>query len=44
MREITLRLDISSTEVRRRIRRNLSITGMVPMTVEALIRKNRWYR
>lgn len=44
MRKIPMRLDISATEVRRRIRENLPITGMVLPTVETLIRKNRWYR
>ena len=44
MREIPLRLDISATEVRRRIRKNLPITGLVPPAVETLIRKHRWYR
>ena len=44
MRKIPMRLDISATEVRRRIRKNLPITGMVLPTVETLIRKNRWYR
>ena len=44
MQEIPMRLDISATEVRRRIQKNLSITGMVLPTVEALIRKHRWYR
>ena len=44
MREIPLRLDISATEVRRRIRKNFPITGLVPPAVETLIRKHRWYR
>ena len=44
MREIPMRLDISATEVRRRIQKNLSITGMVVPAVETLIRKHRWYR
>ena len=44
MREIPLRLDISATEVRRRIRENLPITGLVLPNVETLIRKKRWYR
>jgi nicotinate-nucleotide adenylyltransferase len=44
MREIPLRLDISATEVRRRIRKNLPITGLVPPAVETLIRSRRWYR
>ena len=44
MREIPLRLDISATEVRRRIQRQLPITGLVPPAVETLIRKHRWYR
>jgi nicotinate-nucleotide adenylyltransferase len=44
MREIPLRLDISATEVRRRIQRQLPITGLVSPAVETLIRKHRWYR
>ena len=44
MREIPMRLDISATEVRRRIRENRPITGMVLPTVETLIRNHRWYR
>lgn len=44
MREIPLRLDISATEVRRRIRKKLPINGLVPPVVENLIRKHRWYR
>jgi nicotinate-nucleotide adenylyltransferase len=44
MKQIPLRLDISATEVRRRIQRQLPITGLVPPAVETLIRKHRWYR
>lgn len=44
MREIPLRLDISATEVRRRIQRQLPITALVSPAVETLIRKHRWYR
>jgi len=44
MREIPLRLDISATEVRRRLAKKLPITGLVLPPVEALIRKHRWYR
>ena len=44
MREILLRLDISATEVRRRIQKKLPITGLVLPAVKTLIRKHRWYR
>ena len=43
MQEIPLRLDISATEVRQRIQKKLPISGLVLPTVEALIRKQRWY-
>lgn len=44
MREIPLRLDISATEVRRRIRDRLPIEGMVMPSTERMIRKHGWYR
>ena len=44
MKQIPLRLDVSATEVRRRIQKRLPITGLVPPAVETLIRKHRWYR
>ena len=36
-------MDISSTEIRRRIREHRDISGMVPQGVEALIKKNGYY-
>jgi len=44
MKQIPLRFDVSATEVRRRIQKQLSITGLVPPAVETLIHKHRWYR
>lgn len=44
MQEIPLRLDISASEVRRRIQHRLPIEGMVMPSIEALIRKYGWYR
>ena len=44
MREIPLRLDISATEIRKRIRKAKTIEGLVLPPVEALIRRQRWYR
>lgn len=43
MREIPLRVDISATEIRRRIRKKNPIEGLVLPVVERMIRKNRWY-
>lgn len=37
-------LDISSTEIRRRIRRGLSIQGMVPKKIESYIFENSLYK
>ena len=44
MQEIPLRLDISATEIRKRILKKLAVTGLVLPSVEKLIQKNRWYR
>lgn len=44
MQEIPLRLDISATEVRQRIRKHLPISGLVPPAVETILRRQRWYR
>ena len=44
MREIPLRLDISATEVRRRIGQRLPIEGLVMPSTERMIRKHGWYR
>jgi len=44
MKQIPLRFDVSATEVRRRIQKRLPITGLVPLAVETLVHKQRWYR
>ena len=44
MSEIPLRLDISATEIRRRIKKNLPLEGLLLPEVGLMIRKNRWYR
>lgn len=44
MREIPFRLDISATQIRKRILKRLPLTGFVLPSVERLIQKNRWYR
>lgn len=44
MKEISLRIDISATTIRNRIHKGLPVDGLVPLPVEALIRKHRWYR
>ena len=44
MKEIPLRLDISATEIRERIRKEKTIEGLVLPSVEALIRGQSWYR
>ena len=36
-------IDISSTEIRQRIREGKSIRKLVPRTVEAMIKKNGYY-
>lgn len=43
MREIPLRIDISATEIRRRIRKKQSLDGLLLPGVQSLVRKNRWY-
>lgn len=43
MSQISLRIDISATEIRHRIRKKLPLRGLVLPSVESLIRKNRWY-
>jgi nicotinate-nucleotide adenylyltransferase len=37
-------LDVSSTEIRRRVRQGISISGLVPEAVEAYIREKRLYQ
>lgn len=44
MREIPMRIDISATLVRQRIRKKLPIDGLVLPAVEGMIRRQRWYR
>ena len=44
MREISLRIDISATEIRQRIRRRLSIEGLVLSSVGSMIRRQELYR
>ena len=44
MREIPMRIDISATQIRDRIRQKLSIEGLVLPAVETLIRRRGWYR
>lgn len=44
MREIPWRIDISATEIRRRLPKNLPVQGMVLPSVERLIRRRGWYR
>jgi nicotinate-nucleotide adenylyltransferase len=44
MREIPLRIDISATEIRQRLRNKLSIDGLVLPSVQKMIRESRWYR
>ena len=44
MRELSLRIDISATEIRERIRKKLSIEGLVLPSVELMIRNRELYR
>lgn len=44
MREIPLRLDISSTEIRRRLKKGMSVRGMVLAPVETMLQRHRPYR
>lgn len=44
MKMIPLRIDISATDIRHRIRRKLSIEGLVLPPVATLCRQHRWYR
>ena len=44
MSEIPLRLDISATEIRRRLHQRLPVSGMVLPPVERLLGRKRWYR
>lgn len=44
MKTIPMRLDLSATEIRGRIKKRLSIEGMVLPAVQAMIQKHRWYR
>ena len=44
MSEIPLRLDLSATEIRRRIRQRLPVSGMVLPAVEKLLMRKGWYR
>lgn len=44
MMEIPLRIDISATGIRERVRKRLSIDGLVFPSVRLLIQKKRWYR
>lgn len=37
-------MDISSTEIRLRVKEKFTISGLVPSSVEALIQHNHWYR
>jgi nicotinate-nucleotide adenylyltransferase len=44
MREIPVRIDISATDIRERLRKKQSIHGMVLPEVEKALRQKRWYR
>lgn len=44
MSEIPLRIDLSATEIRQRIRKRLPLAGLLLPAVESLVRNNRWYR
>ena len=44
MKEIPSRIDISATEIRKRLHEKLSIHGMVLPEVEKVILRKRWYR
>lgn len=44
MSEIPLRIDISATEIRRRIKKKLPLEGLLLPAVASMIRENRWYR
>lgn len=44
MREIPMRVDISATQIRHRIRKKLPIDGLVLPAVGHLIRRRGWYR
>ncbi|NCZ96084.1 nicotinate (nicotinamide) nucleotide adenylyltransferase, partial [bacterium] len=44
MKEISLRIDISATEIRERIRKKLSIEGLVLPSVERAIWRRELYR
>lgn len=44
MSEIPLRLDISATLIRSRLKRGLSVEGLVSPGVEKIIRRSRLYR
>jgi len=44
MKEISLRIDISATEIRERIRKKLSIEGLVLPSVERVIWRRELYR
>lgn len=44
MSEIPLRLDISATDIRQRLQKNLPVTGMVLPAVEKLLLRKGWYR
>lgn len=37
-------LDISATEIRKRLLRNESVTGMIAPAAEAVIKRNGWYK
>jgi nicotinic acid mononucleotide adenylyltransferase len=44
MKAISLRIDLSASEIRERLKRGLAIKGMVFPEVEKIIRKTRSYR
>ncbi len=44
MSVLPLRLDLSSTEIRARIKRGLSIRGMVPPEIMSSVSQSRYYQ
>ncbi|MCX6946789.1 MAG: nicotinate (nicotinamide) nucleotide adenylyltransferase [Verrucomicrobia bacterium] len=44
MSVLPCRFDVSSTEIRQRVHRRLSIGGLVPARIEGAIEKSRYYR
>jgi len=44
MKPVSLRIDLSASEIRERIKNGLPIKGMVFPEVEKMIKKNRIYR